>query len=376
MNPPASAAWSDRWLAWRNRLVANPRFQRWAAGFPLTRGIARRNTRALFDLCAGFVYAQVLTACIRLDLFAILADGPMRTDRLARRLDLPLDNARRLLRAAESLGLVRELKGDRYGLADLGAALIGNPGIAGMVEHHALLYADLADPVRLLRGQAQPTRLSGYWPYASGAAAEPEAYARYSALMGASQAMIAEDVLDACDLSGSRRLMDVGGGEGAFLEAVAARHGQLDLTLFDLPAVAERASKRLSQLGLGDRIACRGGDFHAGLPTGVDAISLVRIVHDHDDRPAQALLAAAHAALSPGGRLILAEPMAGTPGAEPVGDAYFGLYLLAMGSGRPRRSGELSTMLREAGFGSVREPKTRRPLLARVLIAQKSGAVS
>ncbi|MCJ2089228.1 acetylserotonin O-methyltransferase [Methylobacterium sp. E-005] len=374
MDPPAPAAWGDRWLAWRNRLVANPRFQRWATGFPLTRGIARRNTRALFDLCAGFVYAQVLTACIRLDLFAILADGPITTDVLARRLDLPPDNARRLLRAAESLGLVRALKGDRYGLADLGAALIGNPGIAGMVEHHALLYADLADPVRLLRGQAQPTRLSGYWPYASGTAAEPEAYARYSALMGASQAMIAEDVLDACDLSGARRLMDVGGGEGVFLEAVAARHPNLGLTLFDLPAVAERATARLSRLGLGARITCRGGDFHAGLPSGADTISLVRIVHDHDDRPARALLAAAHAALPPGGRLILAEPMAGTPGAEPVGDAYFGLYLLAMGSGRPRRGDELCSTLREAGFASAYERGTRRPLLARVLIAQKSGA--
>ena len=279
-----------------------------------------------------------------------------------------------ITRAAESLGLVRSLKGDRYGLADLGAALIGNPGIAGMVEHHALLYADLADPVRLLRGQAQPTRLSGYWPYASGTAAEPEAYARYSALMGASQAMIAGDILDACDLSSTQSLMDVGGGEGVFLEAVAARHPQLDLTLLDLPAVATRATARLSRLGLGDRITCRGGDFHAGLPSGADAISLVRIVHDHDDGPAQALLAAAHGALPPGGRLILAEPMAGTPGAEPVGDAYFGLYLLAMGSGRPRRSEELRTMLREAGFASVQEPKTRRPLLARVLIAQKSGA--
>ena len=80
--PPAPSAWADRWLAWRNRLVASPRFQRWAAGFPLTRRVAQRNTRALFDLCAGFVYAQVLTACIRLNLFAILAEGPLTVDAL------------------------------------------------------------------------------------------------------------------------------------------------------------------------------------------------------------------------------------------------------------------------------------------------------
>ncbi|MFB0492775.1 demethylspheroidene O-methyltransferase [Methylobacterium sp. OAE515] len=341
---------------------------------PLTRRIARRNTRALFDLCAGFVYAQVLTACIRLDLFGILAEGPLSVATLALRIDLSPDAARRLLRAAESLGLVRAVSDDRFALADLGAALVGNPGVAAMIEHHALLYADLADPVALLRRQTPPTRLSGYWPYANGGAGDAKSVAPYSGLMGASQAMIAEDVLDVCDLSRVGHLMDVGGGEGAFLQAIARRHATQRLTLFDLPAVADRAQNRLARLSLGERITCCGGDFHGGLPTGADAISLVRIVHDHDDAPAQALLAAAHTALAPGGILILAEPMAGTPGAEPVGDAYFGFYLLAMGSGRPRRVEELRAMLREAGFTAVREPKTRRPLLTRVLIAQKSSA--
>ena len=371
--PPVPPAWTDRWLAWRNRLVASPRFQRWAAGFPLTRGIARRNTRALFDLCAGFVYTQVLTACVRLDLFAILAEGPQPVDALARRLELPPENARRLLGAAESLGLLRALPGDRYGLADLGAALVGNPGVAAMIEHHALLYADLADPVALLRGAAPPTRLGGYWPYASGASGDAQTVAPYGGLMGTSQALIAEDVLDACDLSKAGHLMDVGGGEGAFLEAVARRHAGPRLTLFDLPAVADRATVRLARAGLGGRVACRGGDFHAGLPGGADTISLVRIVHDHDDAPALALLKAAHAALPPGGTLVIAEPMAGTAGAEPVGDAYFGFYLLAMGSGRPRRAAELRAMLRSAGFLQVEELQTRRPLLARVLRAQKTN---
>jgi demethylspheroidene O-methyltransferase len=372
--PPARPPLADRWLAWRNRLVASPRFQRWAAGFPLTRGIARRNTRALFDLCAGFVYAQVLTACIRLDVFTLLAPGPMPVDALARRLDLPPENALRLLRAAESLGLLRALPGDRFGLADLGAALVGNPGIAAMVEHHALLYADLADPVALLRGQAQPTQLSGYWPYATGQAGDDRTVGPYGTLMGASQALIAEDVLEACDLSRFGHLMDVGGGEGAFLEAVARQHASLQLTLFDLPPVAERAAARMARCGLDGRIGCRGGDFHAGLPTVADAITLVRIVHDHDDAPALALLRAVHAALPPGGTLILAEPMAGTPGAEPIGDAYFGFYLLAMGSGRPRRAEELHAMLRTAGFAGSCELRSRRPLLTRVLCAQKTDA--
>ncbi|UYW29611.1 acetylserotonin O-methyltransferase [Methylorubrum extorquens] len=373
--PEKRGGWRERWLAFRNRTVASPGFQRWAAGFPLTRRIAQRNTRALFDLCAGFVYAQVLFACVRLDLFTLLRDGPLAPDALARRLDLPADRALTLLKAAASLDLITRLPDGRFALADLGAALIGNPSVAAMIEHHAMLYADLADPVALLRGEAGPTRLGGYWPYAeAGEAAQlgPDSVSAYSGLMAASQALIADDVLDALPLADRACLMDVGGGEGVFLAQAARRHPGLALRLLDLPPVAERAGARLAAEGLGNRVTCLGRSFlGASLPEGADAITLVRVVHDHDDAVALALLRAAHAALPPGGLLAIAEPMAGTPGAEPVGDAYFGFYLLAMGSGRPRTADELTAMLTQAGFREIRERPTRRPLLARLITAKR-----
>lgn len=373
--PKRGPGWRERWRAFRNGAVASPAFQRWAAGFPLTRRIARRNTRALFDLCAGFVYAQVLFACVRLDLFGLLRNGPLAPDLIARRLDLPPDRALTLLKAAASLDLIAREPDGRFALADLGAALVGNPSIAAMVEHHAMLYADLADPVALLRGPAGATRLAGYWPYAAPDAAErigSEEVAAYSGLMAASQALIAGDVLDALPLAGRTCLMDVGGGEGVFLAEAARRHADLSLRLLDLPPVAARAERRLAAEGLEARAACFGRSFTGPpWPVGADAITLVRVVHDQDDAVALALLRAAHTALPPGGLLAIAEPFAGTPGAEPVGDAYFGLYLLAMGSGRPRRAEELSALLAAAGFREIRERPTRRPLLARMLTAKR-----
>ncbi|TXN22243.1 methyltransferase [Methylobacterium sp. WL9] len=376
---PMRRSWRERWLAFRNGRIASPAFQRWATGFPLTRGIARRNTRALFDLCAGFVYSQVLFACVRLDLFRMLEPGPQGLGDLARRLGLPRERAERLLKAAASLKLVSALPDGRYALADLGAALIGNPSVAAMIEHHAMLYADLADPVALLRGEAGSTRLAEYWLYADHArlgAAGDESVAAYSGLMSASQALVAEDVLDAYPLDDHACLMDVGGGEGAFSAAAARRHVSMKLKLFDLPPVAARAARRLAELGLSGRVDCLGGSFHGGaLPTGADVISLVRIVHDHDDSAAAALLRAAHSALPPGGTLLIAEPMAGTPGAEPIGDAYFGFYLLAMGSGRARTATELQDMLTAAGFAEIHEIRTRRPLLTRLITAKKVAKV-
>jgi len=281
-----------------------------------------------------------------------------------------------LLRAAASLTLLECRDSDRYGLGPLGAALVDNPGVTAMVRHHRLLYRDLSDPLALLRGEIGETQLQRYWAYATASdpsASDPAAVADYSRLMAASQPMIAEEVLSAKPFRPGDRVLDVGGGEGAFLSALARAYPDLDLALFDLPAVTERARETLAAQGLGDRVVLHGGSFLSDpLPSGATAITLVRILHDHDDAPVRRLLHAARQALPPGGRLIVAEPMADTPGAEPIGAAYFGFYLRAMGSGRPRSEQELRDMLREAGFGSLRSLKTRTPLLVRVLVAETS----
>ena len=216
-------SWSDRFSAWRESLTARPGFRAWAARFPLTRPLARRRARALFDLCAGFVYSQVLAACVRLKLFEALHEAPAEEGALAARLGLSPEAMNRLLVAAESLRLVRRRADGAWALGELGAAMIGNPGIAAMVEHHAMLYADLADPVELLRRERGGTALAQYWAYAG--AAQPgalpgEKVSDYTALMAASQPMVAQEVLAACRFGQHRRLMDVGGGSGAFLTAV------------------------------------------------------------------------------------------------------------------------------------------------------------
>jgi demethylspheroidene O-methyltransferase len=363
-------AWRERGVNWRNAIVADPRFQRWAASSPLTRFVARRRAKALFDLCAGFVYSQILLACVWLRLFDILRGGPLAEAQLAAAMQLSPDAAQRLLRAAASLKLLRALPGGRYALDDLGASMLANPSVGAFVEHHVLLYDDLSDPVAVLRGERR-TKLSQFWPYAGGGEGDAATCGAYSELMARSQALIAEDTLDAYPFQQRRRLLDIGGGEGAFLAAVAARHPSLGLQLFDLPKVAERARHVLAARGLA-RVDVHGGSFlDTALPTGADIVTFIRVLHDHDDDVALAALRAAYAALPAGGVALIAEPMADAPGAPEIGDAYFGFYLLAMGSGRARRRDEMTQLLQEAGFKEIRFLPTPRPIFASVVIARR-----
>lgn len=378
--PDASAlSLPDRWRALRDRILTSPGFQTFAAAFPLTRPVARQRARQLFDVVAGFVYSQVLLACVRLRVFDAVRAGPRSAGDLAVACGLSPEAARTLLDAAVSLRLLEARGAGRYGLGPLGAAVLGNPGIAAMIEHHALLYRDLADPVDLLRrGQTGAAgALAGYWPYAAehGAAASvlPDAAAAYTELMAASQPLVAGEILAAYQLAAHHCLLDVGGGNGRFLTQVGAAVPGLRLQLFDLPAVAGQAEAALAAAGLAARSEVFAGDFFSDpLPTGADIVSLVRVLHDHDDARVARLLRAVHAALPPGGTLLVAEPLAGTPGAERMGAAYFGLYLFAMGRGRPRQFAELATLLTASGFRDVRLRPTRIPLQTSLIVARRS----
>jgi demethylspheroidene O-methyltransferase len=376
----ASGRLIDRLRDRRNRLIADPRFQSWAARFPFTRRVARRKAGALFDIAAGFVYSQVLWACVQLDLFETLRSESKTADQLASLCQVPPDAMLRLLRAAQSLDLLEQRDHDRFGLGELGAAVLGNPGIPAMVAHNQYLYRDLADPLALLRGKAE-SALSGFWPYARSGTGDA---APYSELMSASQSLVAGDILDAVPMDSVRHLWDIAGGDGTFAAAALSRWPSLQATVLDLEQVAGLAQQRFRQAALDNRARALAGDMfsapldgqppdHSGRAMTFDApdlVSLVRVVHDHDDPAVARLFANLHRDMKPGSRLLLAEPMADSRDAARMGHAYFGLYLFAMGSGRPRTAEELVCMLEDAGFTQCREIRTYRPLMVRVLLAQ------
>jgi demethylspheroidene O-methyltransferase len=233
----------------------NPRLQAAVARTPLLGRIARSEGQALFGIVGGFVNAQLLLALVELRVLDALVPGPMTVPALARAAGLPEDRMAILAQAGAALRLLKRRRDGRFALARQGAVLLGVPGLAGMIRHHAVLYRDLADPVAFLRGETE-TELARFWPYVFGAggATDPEVAATYSGLMTDTQGLVAEDTLRLVDLSGVRHLMDVGGGTGAFLAAAARRNTAMRLTLFDLPAVVPEARARFAAFGLSDRV--------------------------------------------------------------------------------------------------------------------------
>jgi demethylspheroidene O-methyltransferase len=358
---------------WAARLAMQPWFHRFCARVPGLSRIAKAEGDALFDIVSGFVRSQALLALVELRVMHRLADGPAPTATIARGADLAPDRMAILLQAGAALRLIKRRR-DLWHLTTRGAAFLTVPGLEAMVRHHPVLYRDLTDPVAFFRGDTQP-ELAGFWPYVFGAggAADPGLAARYSRLMADSQGLVAEDTLRLVNFRGISRLMDVGGGTGAFLAAVGRAHPAIALTLFDLPAVVAGAGARLAEAGLGARVTVVPGSFRDdSLPQGADAISLIRVLYDHADATVAALLAAVHAALPPGGRLIISEPMSGGDQPDPATDVYFAIYTLAMQTGRTRSAAEIADFCANAGFADIRAHHGQRPFVTSAVTARRT----
>ena len=368
---------------WRNRLIASPGFQRWATRFPLTRWFVRKQASNIFDLMAGFVYTQVLLACTQVKLFDILANGALSFSDLQKQISLKPAGLRRLLDAAVAIKLLVKRSEDRYALSMMSAPLVGNVAISDMVKHHADFYRDLSDPIALLQGDTSSVALNEYWSYITpeqGAAPEnlsAEKVADYSKLMAHTQSLVTDEIIDAYPMGKHHIVLDIGGGQGAFIKRLAGRYPHLTFKLFDIPGVAELSNAHFNEIGLSGRAKAIGGNFFQDpLPKGCDLATLVRVIFDHDDVRVKQLLANVFDALNPGGTLLLAEPMAETKGFEAMGHAYFGFYLLAMGRGRPRTEAEISGLLSQAGFTGIRLVNSYMPLNAQILQCNKPGNIS
>ncbi|MGR3502069.1 methyltransferase [Pseudaestuariivita sp.] len=355
------------------QLVASPGFQRWAARMPLVRRLAARDGAEMFDLVQGFVQSQALMALVRLEIPQLLLDTPLTMSQLAQRTHIPEPRLHILIQAGIAMGLLKRRRDRTVTLARKGAALVGVPGLQAMIRHHDVLYRDLADPVAFFRGP-ETTELAAFWPYVFGAGREvpgPEAQV-YTDLMAQSQQLVAADTLDAISLKGVRQLMDVGGGSGVFLEAASQAAPQLQLALFDLPNVVAEVPDRLKVAESQGRLSVHAGSFKSeALPTGSDAISLVRVLYDHSDDTVRDLLAKTYAALPAGGRLIVSEPMSGGEHPDPTTDVYFAVYTLAMQTGKTRSAAHIKALCEEAGFTGIRITPPRRSYVTQVLTSVK-----
>ena len=95
------------------------------------------------------------------------------------------------------------------------------------------------------------------------------------------------------------------------------------------------------------------------------------MLYDHADETVVDLLAAVYAALPPGGRIVISEPMTGGHSPQRAGDAYFAIYCMAMRTGQARSARQIVGLLKDAGFRNIKSPQSLRPFITSVITGVK-----
>ena len=285
----------------------------------------------------------------------VLAAGPRHYAEIARVTGTDAPTLFRLLRALASMGVFSRVDGDCFALTPLAEQL--QTSVAGSLRPWAVLTGRLYDTWAHLghsvaTGDTAFDHLHGMsvWDYRT---RNPQEGRVFHDAMTANTALVASAVVNAYDFSRFGTLVDVGGGEGALIQAVLTANSKLRGILFDvLPAIHEAAAS-FAHAGLAERCQLLTGSFFESVPAGGDGYVLSRILHDWDDDQAIHILKTIRRAMTAGGRLLIIERVldAESPSVEAT---HADIHMLVMTGGRERTAAEFQALLAASDFELVR----------------------
>jgi predicted transcriptional regulator len=317
------------------------------------------STARLADL-ADYVVPFTLRAICELRIADHLAAGPRPVAELARLTGSHELALHRALRALASRDIFTELEPGVFGLTALAEPLRSDHP-ASLRDAYPLLAGDIqawaAFDYTLRTGEPAFDHVQGigYWEYM---AERPHD----SALFDASQRSVTRRelraILPAYDWSSFGTIVDVGGGNGAFLGGILDAFPSVHGILFDQPHVVTAARSVLDNLGVGDRCEVMGGDFREWAPAGGDAYLLKRVLYAWNDEQATTMLRTIRAGMHPDSRLLLIEPVL-EPGNDFDWGKLYDVLLLVLAGGGGRSLDDLQALFAKADLELVRVIRTR-----------------
>ncbi len=305
----------------------------------------------LLQLSGGYWSACALHAGVALDLFTPLAKNSLSAGVLAEQLGIDRRALGMLLNALSALGLLEKKRKDYQATPFASEFLSRNsPKYLGHIirHHHHLMdsWAHLDQAVKA----GGPLR-----ERASHGEGEVE---RESFLMGMfNLAMqLAPRIVEGVDLSGRKRLLDLGGGPGTYAIHFCRKNPDLQAVVYDLPETRPFAEKTIAAFEMAERVSFAEGDFiEQGIEGPFDVAWLSHILHGEGPEGCAVILEKAVGALGPGGLILVQEFILDDSEDGPLFPALFSLnMLLGTPRGQAYSQGDLFSMLGSAGVGYLR----------------------
>ncbi len=315
----------------------------------------------LNEMIRAFMPSRAVLTALELDLFTAVDDGASAAN-VAERIKANPRSTEMLLNVLVSLKLLEKNDG-KFKNAPAAARFFaaGSPDNQRPALMHIVhlwrTWSTLTEAVRT--GTRVGIERGGDWTTAFIAAMDRNARER------------AAQVAKAVDVSGVRRMLDLGGGSGAYSIAFARAVPQLHSTVLDVPEVLPLTQEYVRKAGLSDRISTTPGDMlTAPLERDYDLVLLSAICHMFSPTQNLVLFRRVYEALAPQGRLVVQDFILEPDKTSPGWAALFSLNMLVgTQSGASYSEPEYTAWLRDAGFSEVR--RVRLPGPSGLMIATK-----
>ena len=297
----------------------------------------------------GFQDSRTILTAIELDAFTAVDDGASAAEAAAK-MGTDARATEMLLDALAALGLLAKREGRFYNTPVSARHLVaGAPDDARAAAMHTVnlwhTWSTLTDCVRAGTSVArrEPRAGDDRWT-------EP-----FIAAMHRNARERAPHVLRAVGTAGVRRMLDVGGGSGAYSIAFAQANPGLEVVVLDRPEVLAIARRHIESAGVAGRVTTRVGDLRTDrFGEGFDLVLVSAICHMLGEDENRDLLRRCREALAPGGRLVIQEFILEEDKTAPKMAALFSLNMLVgTERGASYSAREYARWLSEAGFGEV-----------------------
>ena len=313
----------------------------------------------LMQMATAFWAFKTLATAVDMDLFTHLSTTPMTSAEMAKWFRIEERPAEMLLTGCAGLGLLSKRNG-RYCNTPLAENFLVRGGsyyFGGFVTMlNRRLYSGW-DKLPEAISTNRPTTWNPDKQASLFEGADPAMMQTFWQAMHSLSTFTARALGEAVDFTRFRKLLDVGGGSGAFDIELCLRYPELSATVYDLPFVTDIAHERITEARLGNRVSTHAGDFFADptYPPGHDVILLSMIMHDWGEQENRAILRKCYDALPPGGAVVISELLVNDDKTGPAPAALMSLnMLIETVSGRNYTAAELRRWLQDIGYTNIR----------------------
>jgi SAM-dependent methyltransferase len=304
----------------------------------------------LMDLVNAFRSSRIILSSVELGIYKALSGAELPSEAVSANLGTDSRATDRFMNALAAMGLLRKKEG-RFSNTGFSEKFLvrGKPSFMGQLDHSIHLWGTWS------------TLTEAVFAGRSVAVTEPigerdeEWLEGFIAAMHARGIPQAVEVADVLDLTNARRILDVGGGSGAFSFEFLRRNPSAHAVVFDLPSVIPITRNYILDSGMKDRISTQSGDYHADEFEGkFDLVYVSAVIHINSPEENMLLVQKSADALNRGGQLVIMDHIMKEDRTEPFAGAVFAINMLVgTEHGDTYTENEIRSWMEEAGLKEI-----------------------